>query len=260
MKYLAAVLFTGLIASPALAAGPSGSEPTTIVTPPPATTSASARAFPSVFGVPSAVAPPPNSGFVGVTFANPRSGIEGEGSDGDLFAGYTIGNPVDNVALTFGINITSLDDDFGDSGSLFLSGSRLIGASASSLTFVGVSVTDIATWGDIADFEPGGSIQISHIRDVGASAIPVQITAGYATANTYDADLSGDLEDGAFLGFGVGLTQTLSASVSFTETQMNIGATAALPGLNGLSVTAGVYDVTDEVERQQYSLSLTYSF
>lgn len=51
-------------------------------------------AFPSVAGVPSAVAPKSGSGFVGLVYATPRGGVSGAGGDGDFIAGYSVGNAV----------------------------------------------------------------------------------------------------------------------------------------------------------------------
>jgi len=59
---------------------------------------------------------------------------------------------------------------------------------------------------------------------------------------------------------GFGLTENLSASLSVSETTVNIGATATIPGVDGLAITAGFYDVADNAERQQFALSVGYSF
>ncbi|MEM8554859.1 MAG: hypothetical protein AAGF71_08565 [Pseudomonadota bacterium] len=215
-------------------------------------------AFPSVFGVASAVAPAPNSGYVGALYANPRGGIDGEGGDGDIFGGYTVGNAADLVALTVGLSVTSVStDDFADSGALSASLSRLVNVSDRSATFIGATASNLAAWGDADDSDETGSIQISHIQDFD---VPVQFTAGYALDNTYDDDDSGDLDDGFFLGVGVGISELFSISLSGTQTQANIGLTGSLPFLPNVGFSAGVFDVTDNVERQQFSFAVVYGF
>ncbi|MEL6746068.1 MAG: hypothetical protein AAFO68_11490, partial [Pseudomonadota bacterium] len=204
MKNIVALLSTAVMATAAYADG----LPAADIAPQP-TAATATKAFPGVFGAASAVAAPPNSGYVGLTYADPRGGISGNGADGDLFAGYTVGNPVDNVSLTFGLSLTSVStDDFADSGALSLSASRLINVGPTSVTFIGATLSNLAAWGDASVKDEGGSIQISHVRDfqTAGGATPVQFTGGYATENTYKDDGSGDLDDGLFFGMGVGLS------------------------------------------------------
>ena len=44
-------------------------------------------AFPSIFGAQSAISAPGGTGFVSLTYVNPRGGVSGAGSDGDLAVG-----------------------------------------------------------------------------------------------------------------------------------------------------------------------------
>lgn len=227
----------------------------------PVATAAPGKAFPAIFGAASAVAPPGGTGYVALTYADPRGGIDGEDGDGDLALGYTFGNPVDAVSLTFGVTATGLDP-FADSGSFNASASRMLRAGGNSATFVGAAVGNIGGWGDADDDDATYSAYVSHLMGVstGAGEIPLQATFGYGTDNTLDDDGSGDLDDGVFLGLGVGLAQNLSASISATETQVNLGATLTIPQAQGLSLTAGVYDVTDNTDRQQVSLTAAFAF
>jgi hypothetical protein len=213
--------------------------------------------FPGVFGVPSAVAPKGGSGFAGLTYVNPRGGIAGSGGDASLSAGYTVGNPVENLSVTFGVSITGIDP-FGDAGSFSVSASRLLRAGGSSATFVGASASNLANWGAGSD-EPEYSAYVSHLAGVqaGGVEIPLQIVLGYGTNNTRNS--AGGLDDGAFAGFGVGIAKNLSASVSFTRTQLNAGLTATIPDTS-VSASLGVLDATDRNDRQQVSLSVGFGF
>ena len=217
-------------------------------------------AFPSTFGVPTAVAPRPRTAFVGATYASPRGGISGAGGDGDIVAGYSIGNPLDGVSLTFGLAITGIDP-LGDAGAFSLSASRLLHAGGNSAAYIGASVTNIAAWGPNAARSEGLSAYFSHLLGVrvGNAEVPVQMTVGYGTDVTREKGGGGRLSDGLFAGIGVGITEQISASLSSTRTQINLGTTISLPG-TGVSATLGVLDVTDNTNRRQFSLSVSYGF
>ena len=133
LKLSTGIVFAGLVAAPtlAMADGPSN-QPTssdvqeTIDSLPNLTP----KAFPAVFGVPSAasladgtIGLDGGSGFVALTLVDPRDGIDGNDTDGDLAVGYTVGSASESLALTFGVGITSLED-FGEDGAFFLNASR----------------------------------------------------------------------------------------------------------------------------------------
>lgn len=216
--------------------------------------------FPATFGVPSAVAPIGGTRYVGATYANPRGGEEGAGGDGDLLAGLSIGNPITGLSLTFNLAVTGIEP-LGDAGSLSLSASRLLRAGDTSATFGGVSISNVAPWGPNADRSEMYSAYVSHLVSVPArkTEIPIQIVFGYGSDNTRTKVVSAALDDGFFAGVGFGLTPTMSGSVSVTETQVNLGASMSIPNTN-IGVTAGVFDVTDNTDRRQVSVSIAYGF
>lgn len=230
-----------------------------VTIPPPLTSAANATplAFPSIFGVASAFSSPGGTGFVSLTYATPRSGLSGNGGDGDLAVGYTIGNPLTAVSATFGISIASLDG-FGDDGSVFFSLSRALFFGENSATFIGFASGNLLGWGDVQDTQETATLYLSTLTSFNET--PVQFTVGYGNQSVIEDDNTGTLDDGAFVGVGVGVSQNLSLSASATETQLNLGFTATVPGATGLSVTGGVFDVTDNTDRQQIAVSLGYSF
>lgn len=215
-------------------------------------------AFPTVVGAPSAVAPRSGSGFVGLTYATPREGISGSGGDGDLVAGYSIGSPIENVSLTFAVAVTGLDP-LGDAGSLSLSASRLVRVGGNSATFLGGTISNLAAWGPNSNRPEQYTVYASHVLtiDRGILEVPLQLVVGYGTDNTRQS--IGAIDDGAFAGFGVGVTKNISASMSFTETQLNLGASFGVPD-SGISTSLTVLDVTNNTDRKQLALSLAYSF
>ncbi|UWR39603.1 hypothetical protein [Sulfitobacter sp. W074] len=216
-------------------------------------------AFPTVAGAPSAVAPRSGSGFVGLTYATPRGGVSGAGGDGDLVAGYSVGSPLENLSLTFGLALTGLEP-LGDAGSLSLSASRLARVSGNSATFVGATVSNLAAWGVNSNRSEQYTVYASHIVAIekGNVEVPLQFVVGYGTENTRQSD-GIEIEDGAFAGVGVGITPNMSASMSFTETQLNLGASFNIPN-STISTSLNLLDVTDNTNRQQMTLSVAYGF
>jgi hypothetical protein len=219
------------------------------------------KAFPAIFGANSAIPAPGGTAYGALTYANPRGGVSGAGGDGDLALGYVFGSPVTGLSVTAGLNITSLED-FGDDGSVDLSVARMLRAGGSSATFLGAAAGNILAWGSAKTSDESYSLYVSHLVGfkTGTSEVPVQFTLGYGDNTTREDNGSGLTREGFFVGMGVGLTQTLSASISATETQANIGIALSVPQVPGLGLSLGVYDVTDNTNRQQTALTVGFSF
>lgn len=258
---VAAILFAGMSTS-VVAGSLAAAEPETAVIVPEVAAAAPFRSFPAVFGAASAVAGPSGVKSVSLSYATPRGGIAGSVADGDMSLGYTFGNAQRNLSVTVVANINSLEDEFGDAGNFSVSASRLVKVGPRSATFIGASVGKVGAWGDFSDEDETYSAQISSLMafDTARGEFPVQVTAGYGNQTTLSDDGLGTIDEGFFVGAGVGLTEALSVSVSGTETQLNAGATVVVPGIKGVAVTAGMYDITENAERQQVSLSVGYSF
>ena len=229
--------------------------------PTPASPSAT-LAFPSVFGATSAVAAPSGTAFGALSYVTPRGGVQGSDDDGDLSVGYAFGNPVSGVSAQFAVNILGLDP-FGDSGSVSFSLSRMVRAGGSSATFASVGAGNLLGWGDARRSDETYVAAVSHIQAfplANGVELPVQFTFGYGTDTTLSDDGRGRVGPGAFLGVGVGLTENISGSMSFTETQVNMGISLSIPQLAGAGLSLGVYDVTDNTNRQQVALGLSLAF
>ena len=219
-------------------------------------------AFPSVFGVASAVAAPGGSGFAALSYVNPRGGVTGSDGDGDFSFGYTVGNPIEGVSATVAVNILGLDP-FGESGTLSVNFSRLLRAGGNSATFVGLAAGNFLGWGDAENNDTTYTIAASHlvgITTAGGVEIPMQVSVGYGNESTLSDDGLGVAGPGAFIGLGVGVTETLSASLSATQTQLNVGFSLSVPQVPGLGLSLGMFDVTDNTNRQQVSLGASFSF
>ena len=255
---------TSILASTILALGSSAAwAESSVSVQPPSTmlSSPSAQlAFPAVFGVPSAVAPKSKSAFVGMTYANPRGGVAGRGGDADIVAGYSIGNPLDAVSLTFGVALTGTIP-IGDAGSFSVSASRLLQASGNTATYFGASASNLLPWGSNVARPTQYSAYVSHVVGVKTASVevPLQFIIGYGTDSAYSSSGNGSLSDGAFAGIGIGVHESISISFSVTHTQVNVGMSYSLRN-TGLGATVGLLDAMDNTDRQQLSISVSYGF
>jgi uncharacterized membrane protein (Fun14 family) len=215
------------------------------------------RAFPSTFGVATTVAPRYGAGFVGATYANLRGGVSGAGAD--AVAGYSVGNAIDAISLTFGVAFIGLDL-LGDAGAFSVKASRLIQVVGSSATFAGITFPNLLAWGANSNRRVMTGVYISHLVGIpsGEAEIPVQLTLGYGTETTHKCDGSGILGDGLFARIGLGVAPKISMGVSATCAQVNMGATPTTPGTR-MGTTIGVFDMTNATELRQVSLSVGFA-
>jgi len=220
----------------------------------------SQRAFPAVFGVSSAFPVPGGTAYGALTYANPRGGVAGSGGDGDVSFGFGVGSPTKNVGINFGVDITGTQP-FGDAGSFSLSLSRALSVQSNSLTFASIGASQLGGFGTSKGVPVKYSATVAHLTSLGAAGneFPLMLSAGYATRNTFSKTAIGTLSDGFFVGAGIGVSKNLSVSMSATQTQINIGASANIPGLDGVSVSLGMYDVANTVQRRQTALTVSYA-
>lgn len=99
-------------------------------------------------------------------------------------------------------------------------------------------------------------MSVTHINSFSASGdqFPIMLTAGYGSHISNNG-----ADPGAFAGIGVGLTENFGVSVSANADRLNAGIGFSVPGVSGLGVTAGVYDVSNRTGRQQASVTVSYS-
>lgn len=70
---------------------------------------------------------------------------------------------------------------------------------------------------------------------------------------------SSQTEDGIFGGLGLGITEFLGTSLSVTENQLNAVVGFKIPGLDDVSISYGINDITDNMKRKEQTLSISYS-
>jgi hypothetical protein len=224
------------------------------------------KRFPAIFGSASAFPSPGGTGYVGLTAIYPRGGIYDEDeagilrADGDFGFGYTLGNPIDSLSATFNVALTSLTP-FGDSGAVGIDLSRALFVGDTALTFAGVSVNNIVTWGDATVSPTSYTVYVSHLFSLQSSGneTPIQLTLGYGDQTTYLNDFL-DIGEGVFWGVGVGLSRNLSVSLSGTRNELHVGMGFGIDSLPNWSFAAGVYDLQDHFDNRQFAVSVSRGF
>jgi hypothetical protein len=171
-------------------------------------------------------------------------------TDGSMAIGFGLGSAEDNIGVQVTAQITSLTDEFGDSGYLQFKVSRRL---ADGL-YLGLQADHAIAWGDSELVDPSAKLALTYFTDIqaGGDSFPLIMTVG---AGTNVRDLGDD--PGLFAGVGVGLTESLGASVAFSGDYFDVGL--GLKVSDQLSVTAAVNDVFDQRDRQRVTVSVTYA-
>lgn len=98
------------------------------------------------------------------------------------------------------------------------------------------------------------------IKTTRGHEIPLALSVGYGDDTAgLDGGL-GSADQGAYIRLGAGLNPLVSASLSATPTQINIGLSRRSAGLFSGGVSVGLIDVTDKTDRRQISVSGSFSF
>lgn len=211
----------------------------------------------TMFGVSTATVGAGGSGFISATGVTPRGGIAGNGPDYDMAVGLSFGDANETVGAQLTANITGTQP-FADAGYFSLKFSRALNAGPTP-TYAAVSFSRLSPWGNIgagASNDPTTTVSVTHINSFSASGdqFPIMLTAGYGSHISNNG-----ADPGAFAGIGVGLTENFGVSVSANADRLNAGIGFSVPGVPGLGVTAGVYDVSNRTGRQQASVTVSYS-
>ncbi|MDV7143105.1 hypothetical protein R3X27_10460 [Tropicimonas sp. TH_r6] len=208
----------------------------------------------SLLGIPAATVAPDGLVFAAVAFTDKRNGVTDDW-DGSAAFGFGVGVGDDLFDLQFTAHVTSLDDDFGDSGFLGVRASKRID-SGGIPTYLGLGVRNIAPWGDADvddDLAYSGSITSFPVARIGGDVYPLMLTVG---AGNKVRDF--DREAGVFAGLGIGLTEYFGTSVAYNGDNMDVGASFRLPGLDSVGFNVILNDAFDQDDRQRVIFSLNW--
>ncbi|MEM9247199.1 MAG: hypothetical protein AAGB05_00735 [Pseudomonadota bacterium] len=215
----------------------------------------------TLLGVPPATVAPQGLVFAAVSFTDERVDARDDDDDAialgleDGSAAFGFGVAAGDIAdLQFTANITSLEDDFADSGYFSVKASRPI-AGAAVPSFVGVTFDTLAAWGDSDTLDPSVSVSYTAFPTLsaGGTLYPLMVTLGGGT----------DVRDfrrepGLFAGVGIGLTEAFGVSAAYNGDNVDLGASFRIPGFDQVGVTAVLNDAFDEDDQQRVILSLTW--
>lgn len=210
-------------------------------------------------GIPSATVAPEGLAFGTLAYTTRRDSRSDQGrfldsADGSLALGFGLGDASDLVGAQFTINVSSLKDDFGDSGSLGVRLSREV-PGALVPTYAALSFDRLAGWGDAEGVDPAASLIVTSFPSLDApwGTLPLMVTLG---VGTHVANARQD--PGVFAGVGVGLTRNLGASLAWTGESVTLAGAVRFEAVPSLRLTAGVDDLFDQVDGRRLTLTATF--
>ncbi|MDF1718398.1 MAG: hypothetical protein P1U75_17260 [Antarcticimicrobium sp.] len=207
----------------------------------------------TLLSIPSATVAPRGLGFGSLGLTSKRGGT-GNDWDGSMALGVGLGNAAEGLGLQITANITSLSNNFGDSGYFEAKIARLIAPGDSPL-YIAAQVEGLARWGQASTVPERGRIMGTWFTDLsaGGDVFPLMVTLGYGTHLR-----NGRTDPGIFAGAGIGLTRNLGVSAAWTGETLDVGAAWRFEGAPGMTVSAEINDVTDRLGSRRFSI--TFSF
>ena len=210
-----------------------------------------------LLGIQSATVAPHGMGFAALSLTNKRA--PGDNSnDGSAILGFGLGDAENSVGVQLNAHITSLTDDFGDSGYLSIKASRRLAAGPSPV-YGSLMFGQLANWGDANPRDVTFSAAITRFSwantDGAGRAYPLMMTLGAGT------DLrNNDTDPGVFAGIGVGLSETMSASLAWTGESVTVGTGFKIRGLDDIGFGLSVDDAFNQVDNRRLIFSIGYRF
>ena len=220
----------------------------------------------TLLGVRNATVAPDGVGFISGAWSSRRDIGDGfttgdddfiKDSDGSIVLGYGFGNADGGVGVQLGAHVTSLTDDFGDSGYLSVRASTRVLRYGGTPAFLGLGVDRIAPWGDAEPLDPSYTLALTGfpVASIGGREVPMMVTVGIGSHVADD-----DSEPGGYFGAGFGLSRNLAVSAAWTGEDVTAGAAFRLDALPDVTFTAAVDDLFDQTDSQRITLSATWTF
>lgn len=210
-----------------------------------------------LIGIQSATVAPHGMGFAALSLTNQRAPGD-DSNDGSAVVGFGLGNAEDRVGWQFTAHITSLTNEFGDSGYLSVKASKRLVAGESPV-YGSLMFGQLANWGDA---NPRGETVAAAVtrfswlnRGDPDRAMPMMMTFGVGN------DLRNNNRDaGVFAGIGVGLTENLAASLAWTGESVTVGTGFRIEGLDNIGFALSVDDAFNQVDNRRLILSIGVTF
>lgn len=205
----------------------------------------------------SATVAPNGTVFGSLTGTSRRRGAgKGSTADGSMELGFGLGNADEGVGVQFSSTITSLKNNFGDSGYLNLKFSRQILQGANP-TYISLEANHFGNWGDAKLKKPRGKIAVTTFGLAQFSAngdkYPYMLTFGVGN------DLRNNATDpGVFLGAGIGITDSLGLSAAWTGETFDVGVSLRPVSMKNVSINASINDVFDMENDRRVTVSISW--
>lgn len=205
--------------------------------------------------IPSATVAPNGTLFASLSGTTRREGT-GDDPDGSLALGAGFGSAEDTLGLQATAEVTSLTDDFADSGYFALKASRRLLAGAAP-TYAALEVNHLGNWGDANGVDPQVTFGVTTFAQISLGSqtekYPVMFTLGAGS----DID-NNQTDPGVYAGAGIGLTPYFGMGAAWVGEYADVGVAFLIPGLKNIGFTASVNDVFDQQDSQRLSLSVNW--
>jgi hypothetical protein len=221
----------------------------------------------TIAGIRSATVAPGGMGFVALSWSNkrdfgggnydPPSGDLGfwDRTDGSIALGFGLGDAETGIGGQVTATITSLTDDFGDSGYLTLKAATRLRGSATPM-YLGVTADHLAGWGDAE--APDESLDLTFTAfpkaNIGGVDRRLMLTLG---AGSHIRNNNAD--PGVYLGAGMALSDSWAASLAWTGEDVTIGTGFRLDAVPNVQFTASVEDAFDQNDARRFTLQVTFT-
>jgi len=208
----------------------------------------------TLLGIPSGTVAPRGLAFGSLSLTDNRVG-PGPREDGSLAFGLGFGSAETGVGVQLTAFITSLTDDFGDSGYFEIKASRRI-MDGQSPTYVALTLGG-AGFGDASGRDTSATLALTSFRQIRFSdsgpVYPVMFTLG---AGTNERNLERD--PAIFGGVGIGVSKNLGLSVAWSGEYVNLGAALRFDDFENFGMTATLHDAFDQEDSRRFDVSFTY--
>ncbi len=210
-----------------------------------------AQKYLTLLGIHSATVAPSGLAFGTVSTA---INLEGESAEEDnsLALGFGLGDANNGIGIQFTASGTAATDTFDSFGYFGIKASRRLQAGAAP-TYVGLAIDRLGGWGEASDTDPATTLVLTKFANLARH--PVMMTIG---AGTDVQDLA--TEPGVFLGAGIGLSTNMGVSAAWNGDYTDIGTAFKIGIHDNLRFSVSLSDAFNEVDRQQVSLGLSWSY
>lgn len=210
--------------------------------------------FAVIQGVASAPTLPKGAAFASVSGTDSRDGKGG--IDGSLAFGLGFGDANKAIGAQIVASITSADPkDFGDSGSFSLKVSRVLPEALGRGT-IGVTVDNLAPWGDVVGEDVKTSVAWTTAKQfslANGKRMPVIFNLGMASETDHNDSWT------PFAAVGLGISDTVTLTMAHNGDYAIFGASARLPWIENLSVSASLLDAFDQRDERRMTLTVSYA-